>query len=377
MQLLTGAPRDGLTAEQVTAILQADALIVSAGLEQLDTNDQLVADITDVLQGGEVDRDMTATVHGSCKLTLSQALAWGSVRVRPYMTLTGGGLSARWDLGVFVLTTPDNPIGSNPPAYAVSGFDKLYLLQNPIGDSYAVPAGSNVLDAVRTLLTASGVGGAVLLDSTAGALTLATDMVWPLTSSDVPTYLEVINALLAAISYIPLWADEDGAFRSSPDVLPEDRPVEFAFTADDPRLSLVGVERTLTSDMWAVPNWWRFIQNGLTAAPSEGAGQYTVTNTSQGATSVDRLGRTVRKVLFLDAADQDSLVAQGDAQVAADRRVSSVLKLKLGPWPPAGHRDVYSYTDAALGGLVKVLCESWTLPLDGTLGDQVWTEVAA
>lgn len=375
MQQLTAAPRDNLTADQVTSILQSDALSVDFGVERLDGNDAVVEDISVDVQGGEVDRSNFADIHGTCKLNISRALQWGAVRVRPYMTLTGAGRSARFNLGVFILTTPDRPVGETPATYSAVGYDKLYLLSQEIGDGYSVAAATVVLDQVRALITASGAGGAVLLDSSANAATLASDMVWTLDKSSPPTYLRVINDLLATVNYRGMWADQDGAFRSEPYVIPSARAVEYTFTADDPYLSLVGVDRTETQDLFPVPNWWRFIQRGLTVAPTEGAGQYTVQTVDTDPTSAVSLGFFKRSVVFFDAVDQASLQAQGDQQVANDRQVTQTLKLSTAPFPLAGHFDIYQYADSALGTL-KVQESSWALPLDGSDMTREWQVVS-
>lgn len=373
MQQLTAGPRSGYTAAQVTSLLQADALTVGYGLEILDGQDGFLADISDDLAAGEVDRDCTAAVHGTCKLSISRSLAWGAVRVRPYMTLSGVGLAkVRWNLGVYLLTTPEDVVGESPQTYAVTGYDKLYLLSQVIGTSYSVAAGSNVLAAVRALITASGAGGAVLLDGTKGANTLASDLVWPLDESHTPTYLEVINDLLLTIAYRPLWCDQDGAFRSDPYLDPATRPVEWTHDVTNPRTSLVGVSRSQTYDLFDVPNWWRFVQRGLDAPPSEGSGQYTVVNQSGGPNSIDTLGYTKRKVVYLDATDAPSLVSQGNQTVANDTLITRVLKVTTAPFPGAGHEDTVRYVDPALGGTVTCQVRAWTLDLAGGDMSQTW-----
>ena len=365
MQSLTAAPREALTTAQVTDVLTGPSLSVSAGLELLDATDALVEDISDDLLGGTVKRSNYATIHGTVDLSVSRALAWGAARVRPYMTLSNDDTDARFNLGVYVLATPERQIGETPETFGVQGYDKLYLLQGEIGDTYTVASGVAYLTAIRDVITASGVGGQVLLDATAAATTLPAARVWPLVENEAPTYLRVINDLLDAIGYRGLWADENGAFRSEPYQAPSVRAIEWTFSADDVNTTLVGEDRTLVEDRWNTPNWWRFVRKNLAAAPTEGAGYYTVTNQSDGATSIDALGFTRRKTVFLDAADQASLVTQGDRIVQKDRRVSSILDVTTAPLPIAGHFDVASWVDAAAGGTRKVLARSWELPLTG------------
>lgn len=370
MQQLTASPRDGLTAAQVSSLLTADAVEVSAGLELLDTTDTVVSDISDSLAGGEVSRSNYAAVHGTCRLQVEQALQWGRDRVRPYMVLSSGGVSARFNLGVFVLTTPDSQLGDSVVVYDVTGYDKLYLLQSPVGDTYTVAAGASYLQAVKDAIAAAGAGSNVNLDSTKSGATLPAAMVWPLSSEKQATWLQVVNDLLAAVGYRGVWCDQDGYFRSEPYLAPVNRAVEWTFDLSS-AANVVAEDRKVTADVWATPNWWRFIRNGLTTAPAEGSGQYTVINQSSGITSIDSRGRTVRKVVFLDAADQASLVTQGDRIVTQDKQVSATVAFSTGPFPIAGHFDVATYADAANGGSWKVQAREWRQPLDG--GDVSWT----
>lgn len=375
MQQLNAAPRDNLTVAQVTSILQSDALSVDYGVERLDGNDAVIEDISTDVVGGQVDRSNFANIHGTCKLSISRPLQWGAVRARPYMLLTGAGLTARFNLGVYILTTPDRPVGETPATYAAVGYDKLYLLSQQIGDGHSEPAGSVVLDRVRSMITASGAGGSVLLDSAANGKTLTADKVWTLDANKPPTYLGVINDLLATIGYRGMWVDQDGAFRSEPYITPANRAIEYTFSADDPYLSLVGVSRTESQDLFPVPNWWRFIRRGLTVAPVEGAGQYTVQTADADPTSATSLGYFKRSVVFFDAVDEASLQTQGDQQVATDRQVTQTLKLTTAPFPLAGHFDIYQYVDAALGTL-KVQESTWSLPLNGADMTREWQVVS-
>ena len=85
------------------AVLTARRIVVSSGLELLDTDDQVLADISDQLvpAASSITRDNYAAVHGSCDLQLLTTLDWPAVRLRPYQLISADGSSwARWNLGV-------------------------------------------------------------------------------------------------------------------------------------------------------------------------------------------------------------------------------------------------------------------------------------
>ncbi len=365
MQGLTDAPRGALTATQVTNLLTGDRLVVSAGLELLDTSNAFVQDISDKLVNGTVDRDCYATVHGSCRLSIQIKLAWGRDRVRPYMTLTDGTVTARFNLGVYVLTTPHTKRGETPKTYEVQGYDLLHLLQNGPGDTYVANSGTTYLQAVRDVVTASGIGSTILLDGTGGSTTLPNTMVWSLPEN--VSYLQIINDLLAAIGYNEVWADENGTLRSEPFVAVGTRASEWTLDTDDVGTNIVHQERTLIEDVWSAPNWWRFVRRNMSTQPTEGAGIYTVQNVNDGPTSQTSLGRTVRRpVEYLEVADHASLVKKGDRIVAEDRQVSREVQMLIDPLPLMGHRDCFTLKDSA--PTEKLVAASWSLPLDGSPG---------
>ena len=349
------------------SLLTGSSLEISAGLELLDTSNIFVSDISDVLDGGEISRSNFADVHGTCQLQIVRELAWGKDRVRPYMTLSNDSISARFNLGVFVLTTPETSRVNDVITYKVSGLDLLFLLQSGPSDTYVATSGTTYLTAVQAVLTASGVGVGLQLDGTGSATTLPVTMVWALNPDAETSWLEIINDLLGAINYRGLWANENGVFTSSPYAAPSTRAIEWTFDTSNSATNIVGPERTLTSDVWGAKNWWRFVRKAMTSKPIEGAGIYTVTNASSGRTSVAALGRTVKaKVEFLNAADQTSLVAQGDKIIASNQAISRSFTIEVDPLPIASHFDIVELIDA--GFTDKCQVTSWSLPLDGSQG---------
>src|SRR5690349_21668045 len=122
LDYVTGVQR---STEEIEALLIGDSLDVRSGLELVNSDLTSGEDISDDLLAGTLRRSMYATIHGTCNLTLARLLPWGASLVRPYMVLSDAGVSARFDLGVYVLTTPERPLGATPVVYDVSGLDRL------------------------------------------------------------------------------------------------------------------------------------------------------------------------------------------------------------------------------------------------------------
>lgn len=347
--------------QQMSAVMRAaltgPVLVVDFGVDLLDGNDVPVEDISADVLSLSVERSMYADVHGSCTLSLLRDLVWGVDRVRPWVSVDGH----RWNLGVFLLTSPDVVAGESPRARSVTGVDKLWLLQREVGDTYVVAAGTSYLDAIRQVLVDAGVTGGLLLDGDRQGTALSEPGVWLLT--DQPSsWLRVINDLLSMIGYRGLWVDENGRFRSEPYRPPTERAPVWAFDTTDTLAGIVGEDRTLSADVYAQVNHWRFVRK-MDTTPAEGAGIYTV-DRSAGEPYVRR------KTLFLDVADQAALVAEGDRVVAEDTANVRVASFQSGPLPLT-HFDVVNLKDLELGAWGKGQVRRWSIDDSGAMDVEV------
>jgi hypothetical protein len=350
MQPLTDAQR---------ALLVARHIEVTAGLELLAADLTVVRDISDVLVGGRVAHNVNARIHGTCTLQLAEELAWGAVLVRPYMKLTDRDVSERFNLGVFALLTPERPVAAIPSTFEVAGYDRLYLLDREVGDSYEVDADVSVVTAIAQVITDSGLTGVLIDETSAGVL--PKPMVWPLVpSADAgppTTWLRIVNDLAASINYRGLWVDQNGLYRTGPYQEPAVRSPEFEFTADDPELTIIGEDRTVIEDQWGRVNRWIFVQQNRSEEAAEDDGVYIIDQSED----TELLGGLIwPKQVTVDVADQASLISYGERVAAAALRQVTTLKVTTGPFPP-GHADIYSYVDVATIGTGKVQAINWEL----------------
>jgi hypothetical protein len=379
--------RDGLTAAQVTALLRHPALRVSAGCDLLDVKLNVTGDLTPDLVGGQISRSLYADVHGTCSLTISRTLVWGVQLVRPYMVLAADSRTARINLGVYSLTTPELEVGPTPPTYQVSGFDRLYLLGRQVGADYTAAAGVTYRQALLDVFTAAGLPGA-LVEGVAADDVLPKARTWPLVAdrvadpdqTDTPvTYLRIVNDLLRAINFRAVWADPDGLFRCQAYVEPAARPPEFVWDADDLTAGMVGEDRTVSEDVWKTPNRWVFRQTNRPAGaptPTVGDGLYVRTLPDAHPQSAVSRGLVWNSVVDYEAATQAKLVELGDRRVASDQRTTVTYDVSTAPFPVAGHADVFTYTDVAAGASGrKVQATGWTFDLAGSDVQWEWEAV--
>lgn len=367
-----------LTLDQA-ALLVGDRLEVSAGCDVLDLDLNVTGDISDHLVAGTIARNMRARIHGTCSLDLSTDLAWGTQLVRPYMTLSDGDVSERFNVGVFMLTTPEQVLGDDLPVRSTDGFDRLYLLDREVADDYVRSEGETYYEALVQVFDDAGLTG-FLIDGAAADYTLPVDREWPLvarstdpdqTSSPV-TWLRVVNDLLTAINFRGVWADENGLYRCQQYLAPAARSPEFTFDVDNIRENIV-VARTVIEDQWKTPNRWVFLwQNrpgGMSSTPGDGLYERNLDD-DHPLSAVSR-DLDWPKVYSYEAASQAVLEELGDRRVADDLGALAVYKVTTGPFPAAGHWDVVTYADDAAGGSVKAVATDWELDLSG--GDMSWT----
>lgn len=366
--------RDGLTAAQVTAILSGGSdLHLSAGLELVDLSLAALEDISTDLQEGTVSRNSYAKLHATAQLRITRELDWGAALLRPYMRLSSGGLTARWNLGVYHPSTPELSTEESPQTFAVDGYDILLRLRQPVGDSYAIAAGDAYLAVVEQILVGRGYQ-AYLIDQAAAGMVAPSARAWVF--DDQTTWLTIVNDLLSSIGYQGIWSDWDGRVRCEPYVLPQLREVEWTYT-DDPATTMLAPDRRRARDFFAAPNRWVVYRTGMTdgETPVEGAGIYTWVNDAVGDTSVQaRGGLVITKVAGVDAADQSALVAQAQQIIQDDMDIPAVWSIGSSPHPGHWHFDRLFVDTAEL--LADVQCTAWTLPLDGGDMTQEWRVIA-
>lgn len=372
MQSLTGSPRDNLTATQVTDLLELDGTSYDAGLEQLVDGEWV--DISEflVLDGSRVTWEGRRNgAHREARLQLRRELSWPTARLRPYMVLERAGVTARWNLGVYLADAPTRTTDDDEALVQVDGWDKLSILGTSLGRTFAAESGDTYLGAAEALIREIDPDGAltpIKAQADAVGVQLPTSRVYEPSA----TYLDIVNDLLHAVGYRDAWVDVDGVWRFDRYLPPADRTPETTYDASDELRSIVLPSRDETADFWAVPNEWVFVRDrpsvgvsGTTDDASEG--RYVVTNQSSGSTSVDGRGGLVRRKgpISIDAVDVDSLIARATQIVEADRRVVAHRRYATDPNPGHDHFDVADIVDPILG-TGKAAWTAWSLPLNGS-----------
>lgn len=392
MQGLNIAPRELLSAAVVTSLLQGSSVVeVGYGALHLDANLNVIDDISEYMSAGStINSSSSATIHRSCQLNIDSdaPVDYFSDFIQPYMMLTNPdtGDTATFYRGVYTMTTPVYDNSALPTVLSITGYDLLSYLNQAVGDSYVVNAGADpVTSAIEVVALAFP---AATVDFTETTSTLTHDMVWPSGASDPYnsqnsqiTYLAIINDLLAQVGYAPVWVDWNGVFQMHPYVAPLDRTIEWEFDVQDAEDGIVADPRTSQQDWFDTPNQWQFIITNLNAAPVEGETQFTYQdNSPDNPSSIqNRGGRIISKVVFIAAADFDSLVLLATQQIILDLMPAETISITTSPFPLAWHYDLVGLTDQNLVNVPPLLTArrlllglTWQETLDGS-ADTAWT----
>lgn len=353
--------RSGLTVEQVESLIRDDpGITIGRGMELLDRDLNVLDVVTPHLRECSVTRDNTATLHGTAKFTIASKLEWGRAVVRPFITITNGVQTARFNQGAYFTNTPAIKTDRIPATYTVDGYDILNGLNTLVGDSYAINVGESYLTKVEDILLAQGYTQFVI-DPARSATTAPAAKGWPLDEST--TWLQIVNELLSAVGYRAVYSDWDGklicqAIVDIPTVAPE-----WYYTRGEFDGQMIP-ESDIVHDYFATPNRWVGIQGNAnaTTAPVEGNGVFTYVNENQGETSVSARDQVITRVMTITAADQSALVAAVMAEVSKDRNVATTMAAQTSANPLHWHMDVVSVETVELG-IVKMQQVNWTMDL--------------
>ena len=372
MQQIVEPVRSHLTATQIRYLIErAPSITVGAGLEATDLAQVDVLDITEDFLGGTVERSGYATLHGAGTLQVTRPLEWGWQVIRPYMTITDGIRTARFNLGAYFTNTPQRVTGETPPTWEVVCYDLLYRLDKTVGGSYSVAKGTLILERVEDILTARGYT-LYLIDQSRAADVTPDAKTWAMDTS--VTWLTIVNDLLGMVGYQGIWSDWNGYMRCQPYQRPLDRGYEWYLAAD--QYSILDPVARVEFDYHDAYNRWVGIRqnNPEDAAPVEGNGVYTLENQSVGPTSIEARGGMVntRQESF-DIVSQADLITAVNTMADADMSVPTTISTTTGPLPLAWHFDRYLVDNPELGVPTEVLNTNWRLPLNGEPMEHVWT----
>lgn len=261
--------------------------------------------VLDGVKDGSLTWIQNSSVKGSGKmeiadLDVAQAgmlrvgqLSLESVRIRPVCVIDGLPEDPK---GVFLVSNADESWEATGRTWNVELLDRCTVPeQEEISESYALPAGTLILQQVKTIL--NGIGEAITVPA-GSTLATASGMVWEAGTS----WLKIINDLLSVAGYNALWIDGYGNFQTTPRVLPADRSLTYEMLGI-PRELVDGETKGIYSPKWKrnkdsfkIPNKVIAVQAANGADTTALTGSWTNTDPSSPYSTVSR-GRTISYTL--------------------------------------------------------------------------------
>lgn len=313
----------------------------------LDRFDNVVQRLDGVLPGGTLDFSVSADIRGSGSVQAFglNGIDWLLHRIR--VTYTADELVV--PVITALVSVPTEQHSSPGVATQIDLYDKTsILLEDNFGATYAVAAGTNIIDKVVEVIASTNELKVAIEPSTA---TLTNSMVW---EPNTPK-LRIVNDLLDAANYFSVWADGLGFFRSVPYTAPAYRAVRYNFVDDETGLYLPAFTRSY--DPYSVPN--RFIVVGKTDGETEAL--------SKTATVDDGRPWRTRTETDVEYADEATLQAIAERKLATARQVGETFDITH-PYLGFGLNDAVTFTNQRVEQRLAV-CQkqTWTLQAGGLI----------
>lgn len=279
---------------------------------------------------------------------------WAPNMALPYIPPSSpwdGTRWVEWPQGVFLMSTPTRRLAqSGVVLLEVEAYDQLQVWSDDlVADRFTATEGDRYTEVV------SGILGNIDKNITPSTLILPVSKEWePGTSR-----LQIMNDLLQAINYEPLFFDEMGVAIARPYSAPADRAVEYVYRDDEDSVKLPEPQQTL--DLFSIPNKWVVVVSDADR-PALRA-EYTNDNPASPTSTLTR-GRTITDFRTeQEAADQATLDALVARLAAEASQIFEHVEFQTAIMPMHSHNDVYTFAEGGLTLDAKYSETAWDMPL--------------
>lgn len=295
---------------------------------------------------GKFDQYSPKTTYNTPSIVLE------NLPVTSVETIPGEWIS--FPLGIFILSTPTKEEINGMIYRDVEAYDGLIVLQeNKISERVTAPVGQTYHSFILEMFEAAGITKWNIEPS---SKEITTALEWSIGTD----YLKIINDLLAALNYTPLWTDENGFYISSLYRSPSEESADISYKADEFSVIYNGMSEEL--DLFNVPNHWIMVLNDPEREPLV---SYYRNDNPESPTSYQNRGRWIvdfREVT--DIADQEALDAYTERIAFAASQVYGKVEFETAAMPIHGYSDVIEIDNEALGISGTYSETDWTLTLD-------------
>jgi hypothetical protein len=351
------------------------ALIPRVYLSNL--NNDIGEEITEYVAGGSVTFDSGRLIPMSLKLDLHEH---DEQIIRPFLDYLAVFATVEYDngdvvtsqMGLFNTMPPSKTYTKQQHVAAVNGNDVTWRLSMDVFDTgYSVAAGTNFVTAITTILTSAGITRSAIA---------ATTMTTPIAFSwkaGTPK-IAVVNDLLAAMGYYPIYAAKDGTLTSQPYISANDLQVATTYDTTTEE-NMVKVIRSVQMD----PQFDKVVNKVVVIR--QGPNQSTISLTRRNMnrnspTSIPNLGVTIAKVIndskVVDTASARRLAIrtlEEGSYVYERWKITTTPDVERNPYE-AYHLNLVNDAGVTLVDN-KLFCSEWTLDFNGRVMEHTLARV--
>lgn len=356
-------------------LLRSRAITMSTRMLLTGYNGEIEEDVTDrlILRESFIARDATAKVDGQATFVFDDVsdIDFGRQLLAPSITITddtGRYPELTWRMGNWVPQTPSRSL-QNPEKVRVECYDTVSLLNTQIEGNIEIPPGRNIASAITDILIRHGmVGLAGVVDEARDPLRIGWEMSgygqWSYLQ-DI-TYLDVINQLLEASSFVGMFTNRFGELSSYEWQPVETKSPRWHFNSSHPD-SYIGQNTMLETPIDQIPNVWIAVNTALDSPQVIEPIRRTLGEGSLSPYSIsNRGGRRNVRVLKIDVATTADLERALDEIIAEDlSRIERVRISTKAPLPHLWQSDRVRVTIPEFDLYRRLgICREWRLPLD-------------
>lgn len=345
MQLLSGVSSLGTTysAAQVLSQLLAPSARESYVFYQYDYSRRFKADLSPLVNVGStpaIEHDTTRAVKRTLGFTTRGDAQFSQLRdlIQPrYRLFMPDGGYVEWPLGLFTVLPPSQSITSAQTwlQFQLPEVTQL-LVDASFTTTYTAAAGASYIATIRDIVSTADLPTTLPVQIVDPGTTIPATLTWEYGTSR----LQAINDLLDAISYFPLWSDENGTLRSSE--IPDWNTVtpSATFDATKPQTT-IAIDLSETADISQAYN--QVLVVGEDPRRNVVTGFYENTNPES---QVSTVNWHPKLQVIKDSSVPDTSTALRKAKAAAQQaaRIYTELQMNTLAWPVSQDHDVYEVT---------------------------------
>lgn len=307
---------------------------------------------------GAISQDSGSDIAGTGTFAIKENeltdINMADERLAPvFCLLAPSGEWLKYELGRYVLSSPVRLSRGNDVYRDVEAYDQTIILTEDKADSRVlIRAGQPYTNAVLAILSQAGILKTRVENS---ALQIPVDLEFEIGTPK----LTIINYLLNAINFTPLYFDAKGYARARPYVEPVLRSIDRSYASNKLSVMMAGAQQSM--DVFGIPN--KFVRYMSSPERGELVSVYTNTDTAS-ILSVPNRGRVITDVEKVDdIADQVTLDAFTRRAAAEKMQAYETVRLESALMPGHEYQDCIAVINSELGISDKYVETAWKMEL--------------